>query len=97
MPIFVVNYAYSTDEAARDAIRPAHKAFLAELGRRGTNLCSGPFGPGEAPGALILLRADSAEHALRLTEPDPFRTRGVVVEVTAREWVPMLGALSAHF
>ncbi|MCG8970341.1 YciI family protein [Streptomyces sp. CL12-4] len=96
MPVYAVTYTYTDDSAGRDAHRPAHKEYLAGLGDRGVNLCSGPFGSQEDPGALLLIRADSREEAVRHTEGDPFRRRGLVRTVTAREWIPMLGQLAAQ-
>ncbi|MEU0126761.1 YciI family protein [Streptomyces sp. NPDC006289] len=96
MPVFAVTYTYTDDTEARDRHRPAHREFLGALGDRGINLCSGPFGPEEAAGALVLIRADSKEAALGYTDADPFRVNGVVSAVDAREWIPVLGPLAAH-
>ncbi|WP_150243343.1 YciI family protein [Nocardiopsis quinghaiensis] len=98
MAVFAITYTYAADSAAaRDEHRPAHREYLDGLSEQGANLCSGPFGPGEAPGALLLFRAASEEEALALTEKDPFRLRGLVSEVGIREWVPVLGPLAEHF
>jgi uncharacterized protein len=94
MPVFSVTYTYTDDIAGRDEHRPAHKEYLCRLGDLGINLCSGPFGPDESPGALLLIRAESKEEAVRYTEDDPFRLQGLVAEATAREWLPMLGRLA---
>ncbi|MEU4895792.1 YciI family protein [Streptomyces sp. NPDC044780] len=96
MPVFAVIYTYTDDTAGRDEHRPAHKEYLGALGDRGVNLCSGPFGPDEAPGALLLIRADTKEEAVRHTEDDPFRRHSLVGAVTAWEWTPMLGRLAAE-
>ncbi|MFD7130849.1 YciI family protein [Streptomyces sp. NPDC059894] len=97
MPVYAVVYTYTDDTAGRDEHRPAHKEYLGDLGDRGINLCSGPFGPQEAPGALLLIRADSKEEAVRCTDDDPFRRHGLVSDVSAREWTPVLGRLAAQF
>ncbi|MFE6385967.1 YciI family protein [Nocardiopsis dassonvillei] len=95
MAIFAVTYTYAPDSAAaRDEHRPAHREYLAG---QDANLCSGPFGAEDAPGALLLFRADSREEALALTEKDPFRIQGLVSEVDIREWLPVLGPLAEHF
>ncbi|MFE4452862.1 YciI family protein [Streptomyces sp. NPDC056796] len=94
MPVFAVVYTYTQDTAGRDEHRPAHKEYLSRLGDLGVNLCSGPFGPEEAPGALLLIRAGTREQAVRHTEGDPFRLHGLVGEVSAREWTPVLGPLA---
>ncbi|MBE2997903.1 MFS transporter [Nocardiopsis sp. HNM0947] len=93
--VYAVLYTYAPDSsAARDLHRPAHKRYLDGLAAEGVNLCSGPFGPQETPGALLLLRARSAEEAVARTDGDPFRTEGLVSEVSAREWTPVLGRLA---
>lgn len=99
MAIFVVTYTYTTGEsdvAARDELRPAHKRFLDHLGDLGINRCSGPFGTDEAPGALLLINAESKDEAVRFTDADPFRVNGLVATVSAREWIPMLGPLATE-
>ncbi|WP_017589324.1 YciI family protein [Nocardiopsis ganjiahuensis] len=98
MAVYAVVYTYAENStAARDQHRPAHREYLDELATQGVNLVSGPFGPDDAPGALLLFRADSAKEALAYTEPDPFRTEGVVTDVSVREWIPVLGPLTEHF
>ncbi|ARQ68488.1 YciI family protein [Streptomyces marincola] len=94
MPLFAVTYAYVDDAAALDRLRPTHRAHLRGLVESGVNVSSGPFGPGERPGALLLIRAESKEAALAATEADPFRVEGLVAEVTATEWRPVMGLLA---
>lgn len=96
MPVFAVVHTYTEDSAGRDEHRPAHREYLNALGDRGVNLCSGPFGPREAPGALLLIRADTKEQAVRYTDDDPFRLHGLVRAVTAQEWIPALGPPAAQ-
>ncbi len=98
MAVFAITYVYAPDSAAaRDEHRPAHREYLGGLSEQGVNLCSGPFGAEDAPGALLLFRADSREEALALTEKDPFRLQSLVSEVDVREWLPVLGPLAEHF
>ena len=98
MAIYAVTYTYAANSTeARDQHRPAHREDVGKLSEEGVNLVSGPFGPGDAPGALLLLRADSAEAALAYTEPDPFRTEGLVSDVSVREWIPVVGPLAKEF
>jgi uncharacterized protein YciI len=98
MAVFAITYVYAPDStAARDEHRPAHREYLSGLTEQGVNLCSGPFGAEDAPGALLLFRAGSREEALALTEKDPFRLQGLVREVDVREWLPVLGPLAEHF
>lgn len=98
MAIYAVTYTYAQNSTeARDRHRPAHREYLDRLSDQGVNLCSGPFGTDDAPGALLLFRSDSAADALAHTEPDPFRTEGVVSDVSVREWIPVLGPLAKQF
>ncbi|NYI07326.1 YciI family protein [Allostreptomyces psammosilenae] len=94
MPVFAVTYTYTDDSAGRDEHRPAHRAYLGTFAEKGILLCSGPFAAGEAPGALLLIGAESKEEALAVTEDDPFRRLGLVTDVTVREWTPVLGRLA---
>lgn len=91
MPVFAVVYTYTDDSAGRDTHRPAHRAYLGTLAEQGVNLCSGPFGPEEEAGALLLFRAADKAAAVAHTERDPFRIQGLVGEVSVREWAPLLG------
>lgn len=98
MAVYAVTYTYAENSTAvRDQHRPAHRGYLDELAAQGVNLVSGPFGPDDVPGALLLFRADSAQEALAYTEPDPFRTEGLVTDVSVREWIPVLGPLAKEF
>ncbi|GAA1626607.1 YciI family protein [Georgenia ruanii] len=97
MPVFALTYTYTNDTAGRDAYRPKHKELLGGLAEKGILRASGPFGPEETPGALLLVRADSKEEALTLTQQDPFRVNGFVSSVTAQEWIPMTGPLADEF
>lgn len=97
MAVYAVTYTYAGNSTeARDQHRPAHRAYLNELSEQGVNLVSGPFGAEEAPGALLLFRAESAKEVLALVEADPFHVRGVVADVSVREWIPVLGPLAEH-
>ncbi len=54
MTLFAVVYQYSDDVATSDALRTEHRDYLRGLARRGLLLVSGPFGPAEPAGALLL-------------------------------------------
>ena len=96
MAVFAVTYTYTGDVEARQAHRPAHREFLGRLAERGINRCSGPVGSGDNAGALLLIEADSEQQALDHLAGDPFRVNGVVADVSAREWAPVLGDLAAR-
>lgn len=101
MPVFAVQYDYVDRPDALTEVRPAHRAFLSGLVEDGALLASGPFrlGPGETwppadgtgAGALLLVRAASAQAAAELLEPDPFNTAGLIERRSVRGWVPVMG------
>ncbi|MEV0848342.1 YciI family protein [Streptomyces sp. NPDC049954] len=97
MAVFAVFYTYTDNSAGRDETRPAHRAYLTELAEKGVNLVSGPLAGGPQDGALLLLRAASAEEARAHTEQDPFRLEGLVAEVRVEEWKPVNGPLAGAF
>ena len=97
MPVFAVTYRYPDDsEPARAENRPAHREFLRGLAEEGVLLLSGPYAAGEAPGALLLFRADDKDALLARLREDPFQVHGLVAEVVATGWDPVSGPLAAH-
>jgi uncharacterized protein YciI len=94
MAVFAVHYAYADRPEALTEVRPQHRQFLAALLADGVLLASGPYVGGPA-GALLLLRATSAESVLALLEADPFFAAGLIVERGAREWLPVMGPFTA--
>lgn len=87
MPVFAVRYDYLDDEAALDRNRPAHRQFMRTLAADGTLRASGPFAMDGGPrGALLLLRADSADTVRALLADDPLATTGLIVNTVIREW-----------
>ena len=97
MTIFAVTYRYSDDVATRDNLRTEHRDYLRGLADQGLLLVSGPFGPDEAPGALLLFRADDKAHVDALVEKDPFTLSGVIAETDSTEWEPVIGPLLPGF
>lgn len=92
MAIFAVTYRYTDDVEARDAHRPAHRAFL---GAQEWVLLSGPLE--EPAGALVIVAAESlAEVETRMAD-DPFLVEGVVAERTIRAYRPLQGAAAPEF
>ncbi|GAA1999864.1 hypothetical protein JL107_00240 [Nakamurella flavida] len=91
MPIFALEYTYVDSPDDLTAHRPAHRAFLAGELPGVTILSSGPYtGPGGA-GALLILRADSAEDLLATMDQDPFHQLGLIPERSVHEWTPVNG------
>ncbi|KXX58497.1 YciI family protein [Rhodococcus sp. LB1] len=92
MPLFVVEYTYSTATAAgRDEHRTAHRDWLADLVEKKTVIVSGPYA--DNSGAFIIVDADTAESVEQLFTQDPFVTHGLVPAHRIIEWTPVLGTL----
>jgi uncharacterized protein YciI len=96
MPLFATTYRYIDDSTeARDAVRPAHRAYLAELTEQGNLALSGPYADAGDPGALLIFEAASEADARALISADPFVTEGLVAEITVREWTTATGRLAS--
>jgi uncharacterized protein YciI len=92
VPFFVVTYAYTPDSAARDEVRPTHRAWLASLGD--TLVLSGPT---DADGAFLVFEADGVAAVEALVDADPFVVDGrVVARRDVVGWNPVLGRLIDH-
>jgi uncharacterized protein YciI len=91
---FAVLYSYTDDTELRDAARPAHRDFLRELADEGSLLVAGAWAPGEAPGGLLIFRAEDKSAVQAIVDKDPFTTAGVVSAADIREWAPPLGPLA---
>lgn len=90
--IVAVEYLYDPTRTTEiDEVRPAHRAFLRTLLDAGTLLASGPYVDVDAPSALLVLRAESADAALAALDADPFAEHGLITERSARVWNPVLG------
>ncbi len=93
MATFAVTYAYSdSTSASRDTVRPAHVEFLKAQFDGGRLLKSGPFGPEESPGALLIIASDSKADVEALMDQDPFHQAGLIEERTVRQWNIFFGA-----
>ncbi|GAA5128132.1 YciI family protein [Pseudonocardia adelaidensis] len=93
MTIYAVTYRYSDDVATRDRVRPEHREYLRGLADQGLLLLSGPFGPEEPAGGLLILRAEDKAAVGALIEKDPFTVSGVIVSSEIAEWEPVIGPL----
>jgi uncharacterized protein YciI len=93
MTIYAVTYRYSDDVATRDRVRPEHREYLRGLADQGVLLLSGPYGPDEPAGALLIVRAEDRPAVAALIEKDPFTTAGVITSSEVVEWNPVLGPL----
>jgi uncharacterized protein YciI len=93
MTIFAVTYRYSDDVATRDALRTKHRDYLRGLADQGLLLVSGPFGPAEPAGALLLFRTHDRAHLDTLVHQDPFTSSGVIADTATAQWEPVIGPL----
>ncbi|WP_432543496.1 YciI family protein [Kineococcus sp. SYSU DK002] len=90
MPFFAATYAYTPDTAARDAVRPVHREYLASLPELVLS------GPTDDDGALLLFEAADAGTVEALLDADPFVLDGrVVAQRRVVGWNPVLGRLSS--
>ncbi|WP_284987727.1 YciI family protein [Arthrobacter sp. fls2-241-R2A-172] len=97
MATFAVTYSYSASTSAgRDAVRPVHVEFLKAQFDNGRLLKSGPFGPEEAPGALLIIAGESKADVESLMNRDPFHEAGLIEERTVRQWNIFFGADAAQ-
>lgn len=97
MAYFVTTYRYTDDDTTRDEVRPTHRAYLEQLTEQDQLAVSGPYVGGEQAGAMLIFIADSEAEARDLSAHDPFVLRGLVADVTVREWKPVSGTLAQHF
>jgi uncharacterized protein len=93
MTIYAVTYRYSDDLPTRDRVRPEHREYLRGLADRGHLLLSGPFGPDEPAGGLLIFRAADKAEVGALIEKDPFTISSVIVSSEIAEWDPVIGPL----
>lgn len=93
---FAVIYTYTDDTAHREATRPSHRAYLRGLADDGLLLVAGAWAPAEAPGGLLIFRAEDKAAVQAIVDEDPYTTAGVVANSEIREWAPPLGPLAAQ-
>jgi uncharacterized protein YciI len=91
VPLHAVLYRYADAPARLDEHRPAHKDYLAMLFEQGRIVISGPLTDG-APGALLIMLADDANHVAALLDKDPFWSLGLILHREIRCWSPFFGA-----
>jgi len=89
MPTYAVRYHYVDDAAALARHRPEHRGYLHSLAEAGHLLGSGPFT--DAPGALLVFTAASAEDVAGWLAADPFARAGLVADAEVRAWDIVLG------
>lgn len=101
MKIIAVTYHYSTDADEINRVRPVHREFLGTLYVQQVLRASGPAtlnatasDASQAPGALLILSAESAQDALKVLDKDPFWEAGLIKHREAMEWNPIFGPWS---
>ncbi|WP_029287421.1 YciI family protein [Cellulomonas sp. HZM] len=94
MSTYAVRYTYDERVDVRDAVRPAHRAYLAELADRGLLLGSGPWAD-EPAGALLVLEAADEAAIDALLDDDPFQREGLVAATDVRPWSIVIGPWAA--
>lgn len=92
---FAVLYSYTDDTALREATRPTHRDYLRGLADDGALLVAGAWVPAEAPGGLLIFRAEDKATVQAIVDEDPYTREGVVATAEIREWAPPLGPLAA--
>jgi len=91
MPLWVIEYTYDERAHLRDQHRPAHRAYLGGLLDTGDMLAFGRYDDAEAPGALLIARAESKEQAEDMVRRDPFVIQGLVPAHRIRRWAGQIG------
>lgn len=90
MPIYAVQYVYDPNRNAdRDTHRPEHRRYLQSLADARSMLVRGPYSDDGAPGALLVLRADSPDAVAAALDADPFNREGLILDRVIREWSPI--------
>lgn len=93
MATFIVEYTYDPRCAAEmDEVRPTHRAHLSQLHEAGIVRLVGSWKE-PAPGALIIVEADSTEAALQALNEDPFYQSGFIAQRNAHPYTIVFGEL----
>ncbi|MDO5728799.1 MAG: YciI family protein [Actinomycetaceae bacterium] len=94
MATFIVEYTYDPSRATEmDEVRPAHRAHLSKLHDAGIIRLVGSW-KDPAPGALIIIEADSSEGALQALNEDPFYIAGFIKNRDAHPYTIVFGELA---
>jgi uncharacterized protein YciI len=93
MGLYAVTYQYSEVPGLVESIRPTHREWLKAHFDRGIVAASGPLGEGGAPGALIIIRAETLADAAAIMSGDPMYIEGAVVHRDVRGWTQVFGPL----
>ncbi|MFV0429480.1 MAG: YciI family protein [Arachnia sp.] len=94
MDYFAVHYHYVDDPQLTAEHRPAHRQYLQALIPAGL-VAAGAYPEAASPGALIIVRAESAEAVAGMLDADPFRVHGVIADRIIQRWTPVIGMFTA--
>ena len=72
----------------RPKLRPAHLAYLADVGRNNRIVLAGPLTDGA--GSLIVLDASDETQVRAIADRDPYRTGGVFGEVEVHPFLQVI-------
>lgn len=90
MPLFVLEYRFSADDAEqRLSVRPRHRAYLEELKATGKLVAAGPWA--DDSGALLVYAVEDEAELEGLLADDPYVAADVFGERILREWRPIIG------
>ncbi len=87
---YALLYRYDDRTDEREALRPAHRAYLSGLTEPSVAVAFARWADDGDPGALIVISAPSREDALAVPAADPYVTSGLVSSYELREW-PAVG------
>ncbi len=98
MSLYVIQYQYPTDlKMLVEDFRPAHRNYMRQLQADGHLLAAGFLGDAVYDGGMMLVRAESAQAALKLLEGDPFYANDLMDDLQVLAWTPTLGAEAPGF
>lgn len=90
MHTYAVEYTYSDDSARLDAVREVHREFLRAL-VPDVLVVAGAYQEAEKPGALLVMRGESAAEVTEILDGDPFHLAGLIIARNVRLWNPGIG------
>jgi uncharacterized protein YciI len=94
MALFAALIAFTENEELRLQTRPVHREYLRSLLDAGKLSMSGPWA--DDTGALIIYEAEDMAEAERILDGDPYRSAGVIANVTLKEGKVVLRAPAAN-
>ena len=93
MTYYAVHYTYDSTSGALDAVRPAHRAYLASLVGQ-LLVASGPIVGSQPPAALLIMQGASPTEVEEALNADPFWEADLIVERRIEEWNPLIGVFA---